>query len=106
MTPERWGEVKVVLEGALEKGPGDRAAFVAAACGEDSELRAEVESLLEFEAGSAGFIEEPLFGRFTGGLEGLAEGTPEAPVRARSSRRCAPRTITCLHGLVRAGWFA
>lgn len=81
MTPERWGEVKAVLDGALEKGPGDRAAFVAAACGEDPELRAEVESLLEFEEGSAGFIEEPLFGRFTGGLEGLAEGQRVGPYR-------------------------
>ncbi|HSS52911.1 MAG TPA: serine/threonine-protein kinase, partial [Thermoanaerobaculia bacterium] len=78
MTPERWGEVKSVLDGALEMRPGERAAFVAAACGEDSELRQEVESLLEFEAGSAGFIEEPLFGRFAE-LEGLAEGQRVGP---------------------------
>jgi serine/threonine-protein kinase len=81
VTAERWGLVKSVLDGALEKGPGERTAFVAAACGEDSELRAEVESLLEFEEGSAGFIEEPLFGRFSGGLEGLAEGQRIGPYR-------------------------
>ena len=38
--------------------------------------------------------------------EGLAEGTPEAPVRAEWSRRRAPRTITCLAGAVPADWFA
>jgi tetratricopeptide (TPR) repeat protein len=80
VTPERWGLVKSVLDGALEKVPGERTAFVAAACGEDSELRAEVESLLAFEEGSAGFIEEPLFGRFTGG-PGLEEGQRVGPYR-------------------------
>src|SRR3954447_7280721 len=80
VTAERWSEVKVVLDGALEKVPGERTAFVAAACGEDSELRAEVESLLEFEEGSAGFIEEPLFGRFTDG-PGLEEGQRIGPYR-------------------------
>jgi serine/threonine-protein kinase len=80
VTAERWGLVKSVLDGALEKVPGERTAFVAAACGEDSELRAEVESLLAFEEGSAGFIEEPLFGRFTGG-PGLEEGQRVGPYR-------------------------
>ena len=38
--------------------------------------------------------------------EGLAEGTPEAPVRARRSWPWAPRTITCLHGAVPEAWFS
>jgi hypothetical protein len=38
--------------------------------------------------------------------EGLAEGTPDAPRRARSSRPWAPRTITCLTGRVPPAWFA
>jgi hypothetical protein len=38
--------------------------------------------------------------------EGLAEGTAEAPVRAKGSRPWAPRTITCLTGQVPAAWFA
>ncbi len=80
VTPERWGLVKSVLDGALEKGPSERSAFVAAACGEDPELQAEVESLLAFEEGSAGFIEEPLFGRFTDG-PGLEEGQRVGPYR-------------------------
>lgn len=38
--------------------------------------------------------------------EGLAEGTPDEPRRARSSAPWAPRTITCLAGRVPARWFA
>ncbi|HEY0779956.1 MAG TPA: protein kinase [Gemmatirosa sp.] len=46
MTPERWAAVTRVVQGALERGPTERAAFVAAACGSDPTLRAEVDSLL------------------------------------------------------------
>jgi hypothetical protein len=38
--------------------------------------------------------------------EGLAEGTPAAPLRARWSTPVAPNTITCLAGRVPARWFA
>jgi hypothetical protein len=38
--------------------------------------------------------------------EGLDEGTPEQPVRAKWSRPWATRTITCLHGAVPPTWFA
>lgn len=39
-------------------------------------------------------------------LEGLAEGTPERPTKAKWSRPWATRTITCLTGQVPAAWFA
>jgi len=38
--------------------------------------------------------------------EGLADGTAEAPRRAKWSHRLAPRTITCLGGEVPEPWFA
>lgn len=38
--------------------------------------------------------------------EGLEEGTPEEPRRAKGSSPTAPRTITCLDGAVPAAWFA
>ena len=38
--------------------------------------------------------------------EGLAEGTPDAPVRAHGSAPGRPRTITCFDGRVPAEWFA
>ena len=36
--------------------------------------------------------------------EGLSEGTPSRPIRARWSRWSEPHTITCLHGAVPPGW--
>jgi serine/threonine protein kinase len=46
MTIARWEEIKKVFNAAMEKPAGERAAFVEQACGEDLELRGEVESLL------------------------------------------------------------
>ncbi len=43
---ERWLEVKRIFEAALEVEPEERAAFLDRTCGEDQELRAEVEALL------------------------------------------------------------
>jgi eukaryotic-like serine/threonine-protein kinase len=60
VTPERWQQVKTILEQALDKQPGERTVFVTAACADDSELREEVESLLAVEADSEDFIETPL----------------------------------------------
>ena len=47
MDPERWSEVCEVLAPALALPPADRPQFLERACGHDSELRAEVESLIE-----------------------------------------------------------
>jgi len=41
-------QAKDLFLAALEQAPADRAAFLAAACGEDASLRAEIESLLAF----------------------------------------------------------
>ena len=46
MTPERFQQVDRILQAALERAPGERRAYLAAECGEDEELRGEVESLL------------------------------------------------------------
>ena len=45
MTPERWQQIKVVLEGALDLPAEERSGFVAKLCSDD-DLRREVESLL------------------------------------------------------------
>jgi hypothetical protein len=37
--------------------------------------------------------------------EGIAEGTPDAPLRAHGSGVQRPRTVTCLTGTVPPGWF-
>jgi hypothetical protein len=46
MTPERWQQVKDVLNGALELAPEERPAFLDQACSKDHSLRRDVESLL------------------------------------------------------------
>ncbi|HLM80477.1 MAG TPA: hypothetical protein VK302_07575 [Terriglobales bacterium] len=46
MTPERWQQIRDVLEKALELAPGDRSTFLSQACSSDSSLRQEVETLL------------------------------------------------------------
>ncbi len=46
MTPERWQEIRGVLEKALEEAPGRRTAFLDRACASDPSLRREVEVLL------------------------------------------------------------
>ena len=62
MTPERWQQVKGVLEQVLEISPPQRARFLDQACEGDESLRLEVESLLEDEnAGPEGFLEAPLW---------------------------------------------
>ncbi len=59
MAPEKLQQIKDVFAAALEHQPPDRAAFLAGACGDDSELRREVESLLSFESQAENFIEKP-----------------------------------------------
>ena len=49
MTSARWGEVKAVLAGVLDSDSDHRPAALDRLCGNDRELRREVESLLEFE---------------------------------------------------------
>jgi hypothetical protein len=46
MTPERWQQVKEVLNGALHVGGEERAAFLGRACETDPSLRIEVDALL------------------------------------------------------------
>jgi len=57
MTPERWQQVARIAGGALDLAPADRAAFVAAACGGDATLEADVLSLLAAEDPTGRFLE-------------------------------------------------
>jgi len=49
MTPERWHQIKVVLEDALELKPQQRSGFLAKTCADDPAMRQEVESLLALD---------------------------------------------------------
>src|SRR5437660_1843455 len=54
MTPERWEQVGKLYQAALALQPDERETFLGDACGDDTAMRREVESLLaaEDEAGS------------------------------------------------------
>ena len=47
MTPERWRQVKEVFDEALLREPSQRTAFLNEACGDDHDLRVEVEGPLD-----------------------------------------------------------
>ena len=44
---QQWQRIKEIVASALEREPADRCAFLDVVCSQDTELRAEVESLLE-----------------------------------------------------------
>ena len=48
MNPDVYSRVKQIFNRAIQLNERARRQFVVEACGNDSELRAEVESLLEF----------------------------------------------------------
>ena len=52
MSPERLNRIEELFHSARDREPRDRAAFLADACVGDSELRAEIESLLTVESES------------------------------------------------------
>lgn len=58
MNPEHWQKVKAILEKALEIAPESRSAFLDESCGNDEELRREIEKLLEFENDGADLLEQ------------------------------------------------
>ena len=60
MTPERWQRVNTLFRRARERDPSDRAALLDEACGGDTALRREVESLLAVYDEPDDLLEEPL----------------------------------------------
>lgn len=68
MTPERWQQIKAVLEEALERDPPERESYLEEVCAGDSALRAEVEALIESHTRSGDFIESPAYEVLAGSL--------------------------------------
>ena len=58
--PDRWKRLEQLFQQALDLDPQERPRFLDEACGQDSELRQEVESLLESAGQASDFIEKPL----------------------------------------------
>lgn len=59
MNPERWKNLEQIFHCALERHAESRAAFLETACGQDHELRLEVETLLAQVESSDDFLEPP-----------------------------------------------
>ncbi len=51
MPKERWQQIQSLFEQLIDSGTGERAVHLARACGDDLDLRASVESLLEADGG-------------------------------------------------------
>jgi len=61
MKPDRWQKVDELFEAALDHEPGRRAAFLDEACGSDTDLRREVEKMLDFDKRAEEFIQTDVF---------------------------------------------
>ena len=59
MSPERYRQVKSILQATLELNPNQQAAFLERACPDDPELKREVQSLLDHDVQSKDFLEKP-----------------------------------------------
>src|SRR5262245_11228123 len=59
MTSEQYRRVGEIYHGAMELAPEDRPDFLAGACGDDIELRCEVESLLQAHERADGYFGAP-----------------------------------------------
>src|SRR5881227_1287218 len=76
VTPERWKEIEVVFEKALDLPTNARTAFLEKSCNGDEELRREVESLLESHASAGSFIDERTLFISNEDLKDKEEGVP------------------------------
>jgi serine/threonine protein kinase len=52
VTPDRWRQVAAIFEGAVAMPADERERWLAETCGEDASLRAEVQALLDADAGA------------------------------------------------------
>jgi tetratricopeptide (TPR) repeat protein/predicted Ser/Thr protein kinase len=59
-TPERWQKIEALYHAAAERTAVARAAFLDGACGQDDDLRREVESLLAEAGTGRGLLDRPM----------------------------------------------
>src|SRR6516225_1801791 len=73
--PERWGQVKQIVNACLEMEPGRRKEHIKTACIGDPTLIAEVESLLNSYDEVGDFLETSALGRHPESLTGRRIGS-------------------------------
>ncbi len=88
MSTDRFRKIERLFEQALELPQGERTAFLTRACGDDVELRGEVESLLGAHDRAGSFLEQPAIPTSPG-------ATPHTPTpHTPTPRTPTPRTPT------------
>ncbi len=63
MDPQRWSQVRDLIEGALDVAEAQRAAWIDVACGSEAALRADVQRLLDAHARGGARLETPVDAR-------------------------------------------
>ena len=58
MNPERWQQIKIIVDDAMQQAPNERPAFLDQACDGDGELRREVEVVLTSLDDAKSFMEQ------------------------------------------------
>src|SRR4029450_9970447 len=95
MTSEanRWQRVRQVFQATLERPDADRARFLREACTGDSDLRREVESLLDAHGAAAGrCLEAPAIeGLDASAADRVVDAGPEPTGRSVPGRSAAVR---------------
>jgi Tol biopolymer transport system component len=89
MDPKRWQQIDRLLEEALDREPGQRAIFLAQACGSDTELRRAVEELIAAHEQAGSFGERPA-------IEVVAQAIAKGPSRSLVGKRLGPYEILSL----------
>ena len=90
-TNERWQRVDQLLQSALEREPGQRAAFLHEVCADDESLLREVESLLSSHEQAGDFLERPT-------VDVAPERLADERVRSLVGRRVGPYELLSLLG--------
>ena len=87
---ERWRRVEQLCGAALERAGVDRTAFLRDACGDDEELRRDVERLLAQESAAAGFLQ--------GSVAAVAAGVMTSAPPSLTGRRLNALEVGALIG--------
>ncbi|QDU65865.1 WD40 repeat domain-containing serine/threonine protein kinase [Engelhardtia mirabilis] len=92
MTQGSRARLAAVFAQAVELPDAERPAFLERACGDDPQLRAEVERLLEFDSASMGFLGEDQIDSSREQLESVLEGSRQL-VRSADPDRIGPYRV-------------
>src|SRR5262249_3997002 len=81
MKPDRWQQIDKLFEADLEREPRERAAFLDQACGDDQQLRREVEKLLRIDEQATDFIQSNVFNVAANLITKPSDGPSGRPTR-------------------------